>query len=459
MAAGNVIHMARALPKAADLLQWGGLEAVSDAQPRCGSSLVLIPWNDVMVEFGRVGCAHQISQIRMKEGGHSPPCEAHRCDNAQDALAAVGLYVHVPFCRSKCRYCGFYSVPAAGRDTGRLVGAMLRELERYDGVQFCTAYVGGGSPTALPAEQLLGLVPRIAERFGQVEEFTVECNPGQVDAKLLADLRRAGVNRLSFGAQSFRTSELELLGRGHTVEEIGRAVELARRAGFDNIGLDLIFAIPGSTLTDWQYSVEAAIGLGVPHISAYSLSFEPGTVFDIWRRTGRLAPVAEDVDRAMYEWAIERLGQAGLAQYEISNFARPGFECRHNLGYWANRPYVGIGPGAASYWQGGRVANDPNIERYVAAVENGGAVPGEVHPVSWEDAICETAVLNLRTRAGIDLAAFQDRTGRDALRTFAAPIRRYSDLGLMEVTDRAVRLTERALPIADSILCDFAALE
>jgi oxygen-independent coproporphyrinogen-3 oxidase len=202
----------------------------------------------------------------------------------------AGLYVHVPFCRSKCRYCGFYSVPAADRDTGRLVAAMLRELDRYEGDQFCTAYVGGGSPTALPADQLIGLIRRIAERFPQVQEFTVECNPGQVDAKLLADLRRAGVNRLSFGAQSFRTAELELLGRRHTVEETGWAVELAWKAGFDNVGLDLIFAIPGSTLADWRYSLEAAISLDVQHISAYSLSVGPGTVFDVWRRSGRLTP-------------------------------------------------------------------------------------------------------------------------------------------------------------------------
>jgi oxygen-independent coproporphyrinogen-3 oxidase len=372
---------------------------------------------------------------------------------------AAGLYVHVPFCRSKCRYCGFYSVPAAGRDTGRLVAALMRELDRYDGVEFGTAYVGGGSPSALPVDQLVGLVRRIAGRLADGGEFTVECNPGQVGGELLAGLRRAGVNRLSFGAQSFRAAELELLGRGHTVGDIGRAVELARRAGFDNVGLDLIFAIPGSTLGEWRYSVEAAIDLGVQHISAYSLSFEAGTVFDAWRRAGRLCAVDEELDRAMYEWVVERLGRAGLQQYEISNFARAWFECRHNLGYWANRPFVGVGPGAASYGRGGRVVNEPDIERYVAAVENGGEVPCEVQPVGWEDAICETAVLNLRMRTGIDLAAFKERTGRDAIRTFAGPIRRYRDLGLIEVTDRSVRLTEQALPVADSVLCDFAALE
>ncbi len=371
----------------------------------------------------------------------------------------AGLYVHVPVCRSKCRYCGFYSVPAAGRDTGRLVAALLREMERYDGAEFRTAYIGGGSPTALPAEQLLALARRIRERFAGIGEFTVECNPGQVEAGLLEGLRRAEVDRLSFGAQSFHAAELQLLGRGHGVEDIGRSVELARRAGFDNVGLDLIFAIPGSTLGDWQYSVEAAIDLGVQHVSAYSLSFEAGTVFEAWRAAGRLGAVDEELDRAMYEWAVERLGVAGIEQYEISNFARPGFECLHNVGYWANRPFVGVGPGASSCWQACRTTNEPDIERYVAAVEAGGEIPGEGQPVNDEDAVCETAVLNLRMRCGIDLTEFRRRTGRDAMQAFAGPIERYRGLGMIEVTDRAVRLTRRALPIADSILCDFSTLD
>jgi len=372
---------------------------------------------------------------------------------------AAGLYVHVPFCRSKCRYCGFYSVPAAGWDTGRVVGAMLRELNQYAGAAFRTAYVGGGSPTALPAEQLIALTRRIREQFAGIEEFTVECNPGQVESGLLSELRRAGVNRVSFGAQSFHPAELELLGRRHGVEDIRRSVGLARQAGFDNIGLDLIFAIPGSTLGDWQYSMEAAIDLGVEHVSAYSLSFESGTMFDAWRREGRLHRMDEELDRAMYEWAVERLEAAGLVQYEISNFARPGYECVHNLGYWENRPFAGVGPGAASYWHGCRTANDADIERYVAAVEGGVEIPREVQPVTDDDAVCETAVLNLRMRSGIDLAQFRRRTGHDAMRVFAGPIQRYRDLGFIEVTDKAVWLTRQALPIADSILCDFAALE
>lgn len=383
----------------------------------------------------------------------------------RDDSLSFGLYVHVPVCRSKCRYCGFYSLPADRVDAPRLVDGLLLELDRCERTGFCTAYIGGGSPSSLPVNDLLRLVQQVRRRCLPAAEFTVECNPGQVDAGLLEGLRTAGVNRLSFGAQSFLARELELLGRGHSVEQIGAAVTAARRAGFENVGLDLIFAIPGSSPADWQASLDAAVALNIEHVSAYSLSFEPGTVFEAWRRAGRLAAVDEELDRAMYEWTIDRLERAGLRQYEISNFARSGFECRHNLGYWANRPYVGIGPAAASCLtldirEGGRrITNDADIERYLAAVESGRPAPAQTQVVSPDDAVCETAVLNLRRRGGIDLAEFRRRTGLDPMRIFADPIERYRAMGLMEVTDRAVRLAGRALPVADTILCDFSALD
>ncbi|OHB66033.1 MAG: hypothetical protein A2Y77_08480 [Planctomycetes bacterium RBG_13_62_9] len=227
-------------------------------------------------------------------------------------------------------------------------------------------------------------------------------------------------------------------------------------------------------MQDWQASVESAIELEIQHVSAYSLSFEPGAVFDAWRRAGRLAPVDEELDRAMYEWAIERLCEAGLEQYEISSFAVAGRQCLHNLGYWLNRPFVGVGPGAASStgilpviqdsWAGRprygqRITNAPDLERYVAAVESGRQVPNEVHLVEGDDAICETAVLNLRMRAGIDLAEFRRKTGCDALKLFAEPIRWYGEMGMIEATDQSLRLTPQALPVADTILCDFSALD
>lgn len=403
----------------------------------------------------------------MKREADSPTADRHAPAFSLASDEPAGLYVHVPVCRSKCRYCGFYSMPAGGVDAGRLVSGLLRELERTDDtIEFCTAYIGGGSPTALPAAELLRLVRRVRERCPRVREFTVECNPGQVSAALLEGLMAADVNRLSFGAQSFNARELKLLGRAHSVEQIAAAVSMARQAGSGNIGLDLIFAIPGSTLADWQASLEAALSLNIDHVSAYSLSFEAGTVFEAWREAGELAAIDEELDRAMYESAIERLERAGLKQYEISNFAKPGYECRHNLGYWANRPYVGIGPAAASYLTNGavreggrRITNDADIARYLAAVEAGRPAPAQIDFASPDDAVCETAVLNLRRRQGIDLAEFRRRTGRDAMQVFAEPIRRYREMGLIEVTDQAVRLTARALPVADTILCDFAALE
>lgn len=371
---------------------------------------------------------------------------------------APGLYVHVPFCTSKCRYCGFYSQPPAGRDVDRLVSALLTEVRQYRTVEAVrTIYVGGGSPTSLPVHQLARLIEAITSLWPATEEFTVECNPGQAGVEMLSMLARGGVTRLSFGAQSFHAAELELLGRRHRVDDVRRSIEQAQDLGFTNVGIDLIFAIPGSTLQSWEDCLQAAIALGVQHISAYSLSFEPGTLLEEARRLGHIAPVDEDTDRAMYELAIDCLASAGFVQYEVSNFARGGFECRHNQGYWENRPYIGIGPSAASYWQGERTANVADIDAYIQRVEAGCSPVEERSRPSDADRICETAVLNLRTRQGVDLAEFRRRTGADFREVFQTPLRRHEHAGLLEVTADHVRLARKALGVADSVLCDFAA--
>jgi oxygen-independent coproporphyrinogen-3 oxidase len=368
-----------------------------------------------------------------------------------------GLYVHVPFCRAKCRYCGFYSRPIAEYDAGAVVRAMIAEMERFelgDGIK--TIYIGGGSPSALERELLLRLVGRAMQRCPAAEEFTVEVNPGQVDLELLSELRTAGVNRLSIGAQSFTQRELDFLGRGHTVESTRRVVRQGRSAGFDNISLDLIFAVPGSDLDSWKHSLQAAIELRVEHISAYGLSYEEDTPFSKDLAEGLIEPVDEDTDRAMFELTIDELAQAGIDQYEISNFAKHGFECRHNLNYWANGSYAGIGPGAASYLHGTRSSNFADIDKYVRAVMSGESTIESNETLSDLERACETAVLNLRRRRGIDLAQFKSQTGYDALQVFAEPIRTYRKLGLIEKNPVRVSLTRRALGIADSILCDFA---
>jgi len=367
-----------------------------------------------------------------------------------------GLYVHVPFCRAKCRYCGFYSRPIAEYDAGAVVSAMIAEmelLESGDGIK--TIYIGGGSPSALEREHLLRLIARAKQQCPATQEFTVEVNPGQVDMNLLSELRTAGVNRLSIGAQSFIQRELDFLGRGHTVGCTRRVIRQGRSAGFDNISLDLIFAVPGTDLDSWKQNLRSAIELQPDHISAYGLSYEDGTPLSKDLAAGLIESVDEDTDRAMFELTIDELARAGIDQYEISNFARQDFECRHNLNYWANGSYAGIGPGAASYLHGTRSSNVADIDKYVRAVTSGESTVESSETLSGLERACETAVLNLRRRRGIDLAEFKSQTGYDALELFAEPIRRYQNLDLIEKDSGKVSLTRQALGIADSILCDF----
>jgi len=372
-------------------------------------------------------------------------------------LDSPGLYLHVPFCRTKCRYCGFYSRPIDQYDAGAVVSAMIAETERLEqGNGIKTIYIGGGSPSVLEREHLFGLVSRAKQRCPATKEFTVEVNPGQVDAEMLSELHKAGVNRLSIGAQSFIQRELDFLGRGHTVECICRAVRQGRSSGFSNISLDLIFAVPGSDLDSWKHNLQSAIELQVEHLSAYGLSYEQGTPFSKDLAEGLIEPVDEDTDREMYELAIDELEQAGIAQYEISNFSRNGFECRHNLNYWANGSYKGIGPGATSYLQGTRSSNFADIDKYVYAVTKGESTIESSETLSDLERACETAVLNLRRRCGIDLSQFKSQTGYDALEIFAEPIRKYQKLCLIDKNPGKVSLTRQALGIADSILCDFA---
>jgi oxygen-independent coproporphyrinogen-3 oxidase len=365
----------------------------------------------------------------------------------------------VPFCHEKCRYCGFYSEPLGGHDPSALVAALLTELDRYrDVASVRTVYLGGGSPTSLPYDLLARISAAIQMRWPALEEFTVECNPGQTDERTLSMLHRHGVNRLSFGVQSFHREELAFLGRRHNVEQAIESVRLAQRLGFDNVSVDLIFAIPGSTLSSWRRSLEAAVALEVQHISAYSLSFEAGTPLELARRAGRFDAMDEETDRAMYEAAIDFLDSAGFAQYEISNFAQSGYACLHNQGYWQNQPYIGVGPAAGSYWQGRRTVNLADIRQYIERIEAGLDVCELCEHPDRNERLCETAVLNLRTRAGVNLATFQRSTGADFCRVFDAPLQRYCRSGLIEISDERVRLTRDALAVADSILCDFSCL-
>lgn len=368
----------------------------------------------------------------------------------------IGLYVHVPFCQRKCPYCAFYSVPLAGRSPGRFVDVVLSEIGLYQiSEPVRTIYIGGGSPTCLPQEILLRLVRSLKQRFGDVREFTVECNPAQISETLFEQLLAAGVNRLSIGAQSFNNDELKLLGRLHRPEQITEAVRLAQRSGFDNVGLDLIFGLPGSDLTAWQNTLDTVKGLGVQHISAYSLTVERNTPFERAIQQGRLTMIDEATERTMYELARLQLIAAGFGHYEISNFAREGFECRHNLRYWKNLPVVGVGPAAAGWYNGRRTTNVDDVDVYLETTEAGRFAHRKVQMPSPEQAAVETAILNLRMLTGIEIAAYREQTGFDVFVLFAEAIDKHCARGFLEVSASHIYLTDFGLSFADTVARDF----
>ncbi len=380
-------------------------------------------------------------------------------------MVEAGLYVHVPFCRTKCGYCDFYSrVPAAGQP-GRYVDAVLTELA--DGpagpdrrVRLRTIFVGGGTPTTLPATELsrlFGVLGELARRDG-VFEFTVETNPASLDDARAWALREAGVNRVSIGVQSFAAEELRILDRNHQAEDVAPTVASARRWGFSYINLDLIFGIPGQTQWSWGESLRMAIELGPDHIACYGLTYEPGTpLYRKWAE-GALHPCGEETEARMYECAIDTLTSAGFEHYEISNFARPGARCEHNLAYWRNESYVGVGPAAASYLEGVRTRNIADVEQYIRRIALGQSPVVESERLDAKARAAETAMLQLRLTEGIDRRSFERQTGFDAMALFADVIRSHVAGRRLSVTPTHIRLTRSGLLIADSVMADFIAV-
>jgi oxygen-independent coproporphyrinogen-3 oxidase len=320
-----------------------------------------------------------------------------------------------------------------------------------------TIFIGGGTPTRLESDRLARLLGLVREWFPLKPggEWTVEANPGTLDAEKVAVLAEGGVERVSLGAQSFRAESLRILERNHRPEEVARAVELIRPR-FDRWSLDLIFGVPGSTPADWRLDLDAALALRPDHLSCYGLVFEKGTALWKQREAGLVRPLGEEAERLMYEETIDRLAAEGLAQYEISNFARPGHECRHNLVYWANDAYFGVGLGAARYVEGARSVNTRDLSTYLRRLEAGRPATGPTEALDPEGRARETATLMLRrTALGLDRDDFARRTGFD-LDALAGPaIARHVTNGLLDDDGHRIRLTRAGLFVADDVLCDF----
>lgn len=393
----------------------------------------------------------------------------------------IGIYVHIPFCVQKCPYCAFNSIGASNvsKDIWDAYSdAVLRELSFHiekrpepSDRMLETLYIGGGTPSLMPPEYLRRLVDGIRKTFpfssgqssgepsGQEPEITIEINPGTITPPFTHDklisLKDAGINRLSIGVQSFHEKGLKALGRVHSVRDSLQCYGLARKAGFRNIGIDLIFGIPGQSLREWEADVKKALSLRPEHLSIYNLTIEEETVFSRRHEEGRLLLPSEDEQTAMYELGIDRLRSAGYCHYEVSNFSLDGLECRHNNRYWLAMDYIGLGAGAHSYvsapgW-GGRWWNESAPLAYIRQIRDSGHAVAGMERLTHEEAIAEGLFLGLRKIRGIDLDWFKDRFHISLKDSHASRFATLEAGGLLYTTDHRLRLTTRGILIADTI--------
>ena len=376
---------------------------------------------------------------------------------------AVGLYIHVPFCLKKCRYCDFISYPYSRTAAEDYLTALYREIQLYGAYldagerEISSLFIGGGTPTCLSVGALKEILERIRSVFSMTStcEITVEANPGSIDADGLQELRRSGANRLSIGVQSLADGLLEVLGRVHNAAQAGDAVRLARQAGFDNINIDLIYGIPGQTLAVWQETLDRAVSLDPEHIAAYGLQLEEGTPLEQSVTCGEMMACPEELELSMYHTAINYLKKSGYHHYEISNFARAGRECTHNLVYWLNLPYLGLGPAAHSCFRGERFANERELESYRSRLWRGEFLVADRETLKLETEISETMFLGLRLLQGVELAAFQRRFSRRLEDYYRSEINKLTKDGLVELDGGFLRLTARGLPLANRVFLEF----
>jgi putative oxygen-independent coproporphyrinogen III oxidase len=380
---------------------------------------------------------------------------------------SFSLYIHIPWCQSKCPYCDFNSHAAAVWPEDEYVRALIAEMEQraaepaWNGNSLRTIFFGGGTPSLFDPRSIGRLLDSAQRRFGfdSDTEITLEANPGTVDFTKLAGMRTAGVNRISFGAQSFNPAILKFLGRIHSADETREAAHAAHRAGFDRLNLDLIFAVPGQTVADVRNDIAEAISLGPDHISAYNLTFEEGTAFFTEMKRGRITPLPNDDQASMYALVRNELPRRGFPMYEISNYAQPGHEARHNLTYWRGQSYLGIGAGAHSFAREGaggrRWWNERMPARYSAAALVGGLAEAGSETVDAAIAAGEFVFLNLRLREGFALADFEARFGASFDARFATQAARLLDAELLLREGGRIRLSDRGLELADSVFAEF----
>lgn len=361
-------------------------------------------------------------------------------------------YVHIPFCTQICYYCDFSKVFIKNQPVDAYLEHLIQETRSYEIGKLRTLYIGGGTPTALSAQQLAYLLtelPKVMD-LSELEEFTIEANPGDLDPDKIAVLKDSQVNRVSLGVQTFDNKMLKKIGRSHQEQDIYDNIRHLKQAGFDNISIDLIYALPGQTMDQVKENVAKAIDLDIPHMSLYSLILENHTVFMNRMRRGKLPLPKEELEAEMFEYIIEELEKAGFEHYEISNFSKPGFESRHNLVYWDNAEYYGLGAGASGYVDGIRYKNHGPIRHYLEAVEAGKARITEEH-LTLEEKMEEELFLGLRKKTGVSKARFEEKFGISFDQRYGQVVASLTEQGLLVPDDKQVRMTKRGLFLGDTV--------
>ena len=364
----------------------------------------------------------------------------------------TSAYVHIPFCTQICYYCDFSKVFIKNQPVDSYLEHLIEEYDSYDIKKLRTLYIGGGTPTALSAPQLAFLLEKLTEKLdlSYLEELTIEANPGDLDQEKIAVLKDSPVNRVSLGVQTFNDRMLKQIGRSHLEKDIYENIANLKKAGFDNISIDLIYALPKQTMEDVKTNVAKAIALDIPHMSLYSLILENHTVFMNRMRRGKLPLPKEDLEAEMFEYIIAELEKAGFEHYEISNFSKPGFESRHNLMYWDNAEYYGIGAGASGYVDGVRYKNHGPIRHYLQAVEAGNArVQEEV--LSLREKMEEEMFLGLRKKSGVSKKRFEEKFGLSFEDQYGAVVSELTEQGLLVPDRDIVRMTKQGLFLGDTV--------
>jgi oxygen-independent coproporphyrinogen III oxidase len=369
----------------------------------------------------------------------------------------TSLYIHIPFCARKCMYCDFPSF--CGQDSLMIDYAYVLASEIAANTKdknIKTIFIGGGTPTYLSLEAWNIISESISRANKEKDlEFTVECNPGTITEEKLLIFKKMGVNRLSIGLQAWQNSLLKGIGRVHTVEEFLSGYNMARSMGFSNINIDLMFGLPDQTLEQWLYTLSMVVKVGPEHISCYSLIIEEGTPFHGLYEDKKLRLPDEETERSMYEKALIMLKNEGFFQYEISNFCKAGYECRHNIVYWTLEDYIGCGASSHSYIKGKRYRNEENIEKYIKKIRNEGSTIVEVIENSLEDNMEEFMFMGLRMINGIDTDEFNNRFGKNIDSIYGRVIQKHVDNGLLKKSAKRIFLTGKGIELSNTVMSDF----